>query len=69
MIGCHKLLCVRILYSCSCTCWPGHNMPINFQEDKYYSLFCNFLSPYEWEIVIPLKVRALRRAILYISGY
>ena len=69
MIGCDKVLCVRILCSRSCTCQPGHNTPINLREDKYSSLFCNFLSLYEWEIVIPLKAKALRRAILYISGY
>ena len=30
------------------------------QQDKGYSLFCNFLSVYECESVRPLKVRALR---------
>ena len=30
----------------------GHDVPINLQQDKRYSLFCNFLSL--------LKVRALR---------
>ena len=37
-----------------------HNVPVNLQQDKCYSLFCNFLSLYEWKSIIPLKVRALR---------
>ena len=36
------------------------HIPVNLQQDKCYSLFCNFLSLYEWKSVIPLKVRALR---------
>ena len=36
----------------------SHNVPVNLQQHKYYSLFCNFLSLYEGEsvILIPLKV-------------
>ena len=49
-----------ILYPCGCLCASGHNVPINLQQEKSDSLFCNFLSLYEWESVIPLKVRALR---------
>ena len=36
------------------------DVPVNLQQDKGYSLFCNSLSLYEWKSVIPLKVRALR---------
>ena len=42
---------------------------INVQQDKSYSLSCNFLSLYEWENVIPVKVKTLRTVFLYISGY
>ena len=35
-------------------------VPVNLQQDKCYSLFCNFLSLYEWKNVTLLKVRALR---------
>ena len=39
-------------------------VPVNLQQDKCYSLFCNFLSLYEWKSVTPLKVRALRMGYL-----
>ena len=35
-------------------------VPVNLQQHKYSSLFCNFLSLYDEKSVIPLKVRALR---------
>ena len=38
----------------------GHDVPVNLQWDKRYSLFCNFLSLLEWETYIALKVRTLR---------
>ena len=34
-----------------------------------HSLFCNFLTLYEWESVIPLKVKALRMVLRCISSY
>ena len=60
MVVCCELLGVGILCSCSCPGRPGHDVPVNLQQDKCYSLFCNFLSLYRWKSVIPLKVRALR---------
>ena len=36
-----------------CPLRSGHNVPINLQQDKCYSLFYNFVSLYEWETVIP----------------
>ena len=60
LVGC-RLLGVGILCSCSCPRRSGHDIPLNFQQDKYYSLFCSFLSIYEWKSVIPLKVRVLRK--------
>ena len=33
----------------SCLGRSGHNVPINLQQDKYYSLFYNFLSLCEWK--------------------
>ena len=59
MVGCCKLLGVRIRCSCSCPDRSGHDIPINLQQDKCYSLFCNYLFLYEWKSVIPLKVRGL----------
>ena len=46
MVGCCKLLDVGILVLGSCPSMSGHNVSINLQEDKCYSLFCNFLSLY-----------------------
>ena len=37
-----------------------HDVPVNLQQDKSYSLFCNFSALHEWKSVIPLKVRTLR---------
>ena len=60
MVGCCKPLGVGILCSCCCPLWSGHDASINLQQEKCYSLFCDFLSLYELKSVIPLKVRALR---------
>ena len=60
LVGCCKLLDVRILCSCNSPCRSDHYIPVNLQQDECYSLFCNFLSPYEWKSVIPLKMRSLR---------
>ena len=40
------------------SCYPGrsgHNVPVNHHQDKGYSLFCNFLSLYEWKSVNTFK--------------
>ena len=42
VIGCCKLLGVRILCSCSGPHRSGHDVPVNLQQDKCYSLFNNF---------------------------
>ena len=68
MAGYYKFLGIGILCSHSCPHSSGHNIPINLQQDKCSSLFCNFLSLCEWKSVILLKVRALRMGLLYISG-
>ena len=60
MAGCCRLLGAGILCSCSCPGRSGHNVPVDLQQDKCYSLFCNFLSLYDWESVILLKARGLR---------
>ena len=60
MVGCCKLLGVRIICSYRYTGRSWLDVPINLQQDKCYSLFCNFLSLCEWISVIPLNVRALR---------
>ena len=58
--ACYKLLGAGILRSCSCLHRFDQDVPTNLQQDKSYSLFCNFLSPYEWENATSLKVRDLR---------
>ena len=60
LIVCCRLLGVGILCSSCCPCRSGHDVPVNLQQDKCYSLFCNFISPREWKSIILLKVRALR---------
>ena len=50
VVSCCELLGVGILCSCSCPRRSGHDVPVNLQQDKYYSLFCNFLSLYEWTL-------------------
>lgn len=69
IVGCCKLLCVGILCSCCCPCRSGHCVPVNPPQDKYYSLFCKFLSLYERESVMRIEVRFFRWVIPYISGY
>ena len=66
MASCCKLLGAGILCSCSCPCRSGHNAPINFQQDKCYFLFCNFLM----DKCYTFKGQSLEKcAILYISAY
>ena len=60
MVGCCKLLGVGIICSCGGPHKSDHDVPVNLQQDKCYSLFNNFLSLCEWKSVIPLKARALR---------
>ena len=64
-----KPLGPRILCSYSCPHRSGNNVPVNFQQEKYYSLFCNFVSLCEWKRAIPLKGQNPERALLYISGH
>ena len=57
-LSCGRLVSEEIFCSCCCPCRSGHHLPINLQQNKCYSLFCNFLS----KNVILLKARALRIA-------
>ena len=50
MVGCSNLLGAGILCSCNCLSRSGHDVSVNFQQDTCYSLFCNFLSLYEWTL-------------------
>ena len=50
-----------ILCSYSSPPRSDHDVAGNLQQDKCYSLFCNFLFVYEIKSVIYLKVRALRK--------
>lgn len=56
VVNCHKFLGTKILCFCSCPPRSGHDIPVNLQQNRCYSLFCNFLS----RNVIILKVTALR---------
>lgn len=48
MVSFCRLLDVRLLCSCTCPHRSGHDLLVNLQKDKCYSLFCNFLYLYEW---------------------
>ena len=52
MASCCELLGVRFLYSCNCPRRSGHVHIglVNLQKDKCCSLFCDFLSLYEWTL-------------------
>ena len=56
LVACSKLLGFGILCSRSCPHRSGHDVPVNLQQDKCYSLCCNFLSVYKWKSIIPFKV-------------
>ena len=58
--GCCQLLGAGILGSCSCPPRSGVLFSVNLRQDKCSSLFCNFVSPYEWKVT-SLKVRHERR--------
>ena len=45
-----KLLDGGILCSCSHPHMSGYDVPINLQQDKCYSRFCNILHLYEWKV-------------------
>ena len=47
-------------------CGAVHNVPVNLQQDKYYSLFCNFLSLYKLKNVILFKGQSLENGLSYI---
>ena len=68
MVGCCKLLGVGSFFLAAVHTGQVTDVPVNLQQDKGHSLFCNFLSVCECESVRRLKVNALRMAILYISG-
>ena len=65
VVVCCKFLDVRILCSCSYPDRPGQNVPINLQQDKCYSLFCNSLPLYEWKSCT-LKGQSLENGLLCI---
>ena len=44
IFGCCKLLGAEILCSCRRPHRSGHSVPRNFQQDKWYSLFCHLSS-------------------------
>ena len=55
VVDCCRVLGFRILCSCSHPHRSGHNIPVNLEQDKCYSLFYNFFSLHEWKSIIPLK--------------
>ena len=46
-----------------CQSRSGYNVPVNLQPDKGCSLFCSFLSLYEWKSVITLKGQRLENEL------
>ena len=61
------MLGARILCSCICVCRSDHNVLVNLQQDKCYSLLCNFKISIRMEKCYTLNVREW--GILYILGY
>ena len=59
VVFCCRFLGVGILCPCSCPHRSGHHVPVNLQQGKCYSLFCSFLSLYEWKSVNTLKGQSL----------
>ena len=55
-----------ILYSCNCPHRSGHTIPINPQQDKCYSLFCNFLIAILMGKCYTLKGQSLENGLFYI---
>ena len=60
MLSCCKLLGAGIFCPYNCLRRSGHSSLGNLQQDKCYSLFCHFLTLFEWKNIIPLKTRTLR---------
>ena len=58
MVGCCKLLGISFVLA-DVGVGSGHSVSVNLQQDKYYSLFCNFLFPCEWKCVTPFKGQSL----------
>ena len=50
MVSFSRLPGVGFLCSFICPCRSGHDIPINLQQDKCCSMFCKFLSLYEWTL-------------------
>ena len=70
MVGCCKLLAVRILWFCHCPHKSGHNIPINLQWGKFCSpcsaLFYLYMNE---KVLYPSRSEPWEWAVLYISGY
>ena len=70
MVGCCKLLAVRILWFCHCPHKSGHNIPINLQWGKCCSpcsaLFYLYMNE---KVLYPSRSEPWEWAVLYISGY
>ena len=60
VIGGCKLLGAEILPFAAAHRGQLADAPVNLQEDRCSSVFCNFLSPYEWKSLTLLKAGALR---------
>ena len=66
MVGCCKLLGISFVLA-DVGVGSGHSVSVNLQQDKYYSLFCNFLSLHECKSCYTSK--DWEWVILYISDY
>ena len=60
VIGGCKLLGAEILPFAAAHRGQLADAPVNLQGDRCSSVFCNFLSPYEWKSLTLLKAGALR---------
>ena len=50
VVSCYRLLAVGS-FVLAAVCIGQVKISVNLQENKCYSLFCNFLSTYEWALI------------------
>ena len=55
LVGCHTLLGVGILCSCSCLCQSSQDIPVNLQQDKWETFFAGEGSPKSPQMVTTAK--------------
>ena len=50
MVSCCTLLVLESFVLTAVHVGHGQDVSVNFQQEKYYSLFCNFLSLCDWTL-------------------